>query len=112
MIKVLSILIGTQLVYSVSDFMGRMYMSKHGFHWSTFLTGWFLVYFIIRQIAMFGQLYVFAYVPLGKTMAMLAAASIILSNALGVLFLKELLSPAAYAGVTLAVIAMLIMAFR
>jgi hypothetical protein len=112
MTKVLWILIGTQLVYSISDFMGRMYMSKLGFHWSTFWTGWFLVYFIIRQIAMFGQLYVFAFVPLGKTMAMLAAASIILSNALGFLFLKEVLSPIAYAGVTLAVIAVLVMAFK
>ena len=112
MFKVLVMLIGSQLVYSASDFMGRLYMSRHGFHWATFFTGWFLVYFIIRQIAMFGQLYVFAYVPLGKTMALLAAASIILSNILGVLFLKEILTPAAYVGVSLAILAILIMTFR
>ena len=112
MIKVLSILIGTQLVYSLSDFMGRKYMSLQGFHWSTFFTGWFLVYFIIRQLAMFGQLYVFAHIPLGKTMAMLAAASILLSNLLGVLFLKEVLSGWGYVGVSLAILAILIMAFR
>ena len=110
--KPLIILIGTQLVYSLSDFMARFYMGRQGFHVSTFFTGWFFWYFIIRQVAMFGQLYVFAYIPLGKTMALLGATSIIFSNALGLLFLKEMLSPAAYAGVTLAVIAIIIMALK
>jgi len=108
----LLILIGMQLVYSVSDFMGRYYMVKHGFHVASFLMPWFLWYQIIRQIAMFGQLYIFAVMPLGKTMAMMGAASIVISNVLGFLFLKEMLSPIAYVGVTLAVIAILIMAFR
>lgn len=108
----LVILIATQLVYSGSDFMARYYMGRHGFHLSTFFTGWFFCYFVIRQVAMFGQLYVFAYIPLGKTMALLGATSIICANALGLLFLKEVLSPAAYAGVTLAVIAIVIMALK
>jgi hypothetical protein len=106
------VVIGTQLVYSASDFMGRYYMGKQGFHLATFWSPWFLGYQIIRQVAMFGQLYVFANMPLGKTMAMLGAMSILASNALGYLFLREVLSPMAYAGVTLAVIALLIMAFK
>lgn len=110
--NVLLVLIGMQLVYSISDFMGRYYMVKHGFHAASFFMPWFLWYQIIRQVAMFGQLYVFAVVPLGKTMAMMGAASIVISNVLGFLFLKEMLSPIAYVGVTLAVIAILIMAFR
>ena len=108
----LLILIGMQLVYSISDFMGRYYMVKHGFHAASFFMPWFLWYQVIRQIAMFGQLYIFAVMPLGKTMAMMGAASIVISNILGILFLKEMLSPLAYIGVTLAVIAILIMAFR
>lgn len=108
----LLVLIGTQLVYSISDFMGRCFMARQGFRLGTFLTAWFFWYFVLRQIAMFGQLYVFAYLPLGKTMAMLGASSIVISNILGLLFLKELLSPVAYAGVTLAVISFLIMAVR
>jgi uncharacterized membrane protein len=112
MSNVLLILVGTQLVYSISDFMGRYYMSKHGFHAASFLMPWFLWYQIIRQIAMFGQLYIFAAIPLGKTMAMLGATSIVISNLLGFLFLKEMLSPVAYVGVMLAVIAVLLMAFR
>ena len=112
MFNVLMILVGTQLVYSISDFMGRFYMAKYGFHGASFVSPWFLWYQVIRQIAMFGQLYVFTCVQLGKTMALLGATSIIISNVLGFLFLKEVLSPVAYAGVTLAVISILIMAFR
>jgi uncharacterized membrane protein len=108
----LLVLIATQVVYSLSDFMGRYYMARHGWHLETFLTGWFLLYFVIRQVAMFGQLYVFAYLPLGKTMALLGASSIVISNFLGLLFLKEMLSPLAYGGVTLAVIAFLVLALR
>jgi hypothetical protein len=112
MSNVLLILLGTQLIYSISDFMGRYYMSKHGFHAASFLMPWFLWYQVIRQIAMFGQLYIFAVMPLGKTMAMLGATSIVVSNVLGFLFLKEVLSPIAYVGVMMAVIAILIMAFK
>jgi uncharacterized membrane protein len=109
---ILLILVGTQLVYSISDFMGRYYMSKHGFHAASFVMPWFFWYQLIRQVAMFGQLYVFAAIPLGKTMAMLGATSIVISNVLGILFLKEVLSPVAYVGVMMAVIAILIMAFK
>ena len=108
----LLILVGTQLVYSISDLMGRYYMTKHGFHAASFWMPWFFWYQLIRQIAMFGQLYIFAVIPLGKTMAMLGATSIVISNVLGFLFLKEVLSPIAYVGVMMAVIAILIMAFR
>jgi drug/metabolite transporter (DMT)-like permease len=45
-------------------------------------------------------------------MALLGALSIVLSNVLGFLFLREVLSPVAYLGVALAVIAILVMAFR
>ncbi len=112
MFKALTVLIGTQILFSASDFMGRYYMHRLGFHWAAFISGWFLWYTIIRQAATFGLLYVFACIPLGKTMALLGAVSILISNALGLLFLKEVLSPAAYVGVSLAVIAILIMAFK
>ncbi|HUI90822.1 MAG TPA: hypothetical protein VLX68_01110 [Chitinivibrionales bacterium] len=104
------ILVGSQLLYTAGDFMGRVYMARYGFCAAAFLSWWFAVYFIIRTIAMFGQLYVFTAVPLGKTMALLGAVSIILSNALGLLLLKEVLSPAVYIGVTLAIVAFFILA--
>jgi uncharacterized membrane protein len=75
-------------------------------------SAWFWGYQLVRQVAMFGQLYIFANIPLGKTMALLGALSIVLANGMGFLFLKEVLTPAAYAGVSLAIIAFLLMAFR
>jgi len=85
-------------------------MTKQGFKLSTFLTGWFLIYFVIRTIAMFGQLYIFTTVELGKTMALFGAISIILSNLLGLLILKEVLPVGVYVGVSVAVVAFLILA--
>jgi multidrug transporter EmrE-like cation transporter len=60
---------------------------------------------------MFGQLYIFANVELGKTMALFGATSIILSNLLGLFLLNEILSPAAYIGLSLTILAFLILAF-
>ncbi len=108
----LLILMGTQMLFTASDFMARAYMKRHGFDLAMMGAAWFWIYQLIRQVATFGQLYVFANIPLGKTMALFGATSIVLSNALGVLFLREVLSPAAYAGVGLAVAAILVMAFR
>jgi hypothetical protein len=108
----LVVLICCQLLYSAGDFMGRVYMVRYGFCAAAFLSWWFAVYFIIKSIAMVGQLYVFTSVPLGKTMALFGAVSILLSNVLGFLLLKEVLSPAAYAGVSLAIIAFIVMIFR
>ena len=108
----LLILLGTQLLFTTSDFMARSYMKKYGFDLSMLASAWFWIYQVIRQVATFGQLYVFAHIPLGKTMALFGATSIVLSNVLGVFFLREVLSPVAYAGVGLAVAAILVMAFR
>jgi multidrug transporter EmrE-like cation transporter len=106
------LLVCTQLIFTTSDFMARVYMSRYGFTAAAFFSWWFLVYFLIRNIATFGQLYVVANMPLGKTMALFGAVSIVLSNVLGVLFLREILSPTVYIGVSLAVLAFIIMAFR
>lgn len=105
-------MVGTQLLFTASDILARSNMSKLGFHTATFLAPWFLIYFVIRILAMFGQLYVFTGVELGKTMAMFGAVSIILSNVLGFLVLKEVLSPQVYVGASLAVIAFIILAYR
>ena len=59
---------------------------------------------------MFLQLYVFASVPLGKSIALFGAISILLSNVLGVLLLGELLSIGAYIGIICAVLAYVILA--
>jgi len=108
----LIIIICTQLLFTTSDLLARTYMPRQGFVLATFLSGWFLIYFSIRTIAMFGQLYVFTTVELGKTMALFGAVSIMLSNIVGLLVLKEVLPTGAYIGVSLAVIAFIVLAFK
>ena len=106
----IAVIIGTQLLFTTSDLLARANMSKQGFALTTFLSGWFALYFTIRTIAMFGQFYVFTAIDLGKSMALFGAVSIVLANALGFLLLKEALSPAVYAGVVLAIMAFMILA--
>jgi multidrug transporter EmrE-like cation transporter len=103
------ILVGSQLLFTSSDLIGRYYMTRQGFTASAFISLWFLFYIFIRTLATFGQLYVFSSVELGKSVALFGAVSIILANVLGFLVLKEMLSPAAYIGVTLAVIAFIVL---
>jgi multidrug transporter EmrE-like cation transporter len=109
---VLLVLIGSQTLFTTGDFLARMNMGKFGYHASTFFHPWFLAYFLIRQVAMFGQLYIFSQVPLGKTAAMFSGASLLISNVLSFLFLHEILSPIAYLGVALAITAVIVLAFR
>lgn len=105
------IVIGTQLLFTTSDLLARGNMSKQGFVLSTFISSWFFVYFILRLIAMFGQLYVFTAINLGRTMGLFGATSLVLSNLLGLLVLKEILTPGQYVGIVLAITSFLILSF-
>jgi hypothetical protein len=104
------VIIVTQLLFTGSDLLARYNMPKLGFKFTAFLSTWFILYFLIRTIAMFGQLYIFTTIELGKTMALFGAISIILSNLLGLLILKEVLPIGVYLGVSFAVLAFLILA--
>lgn len=104
------IILGTQLLFTLGDLIARSTMRRHGFTWAAFLNAGFLVYFLIRQVAMVGQLYVFASVQLGRSMALFGAASIVLSSVLGLLVLGEHLSTTHYVGIMVAVTAFLILA--
>ena len=103
------VVVGTQLLFSVGDLMARANMRKHGFTAAAFLNLSFLVYILSRQIATVGQLYVLATVPIGKTMALFGAGSIVFANVLGVLLFGDVLSMRSYAGIVLAVLAFLVM---
>lgn len=105
----LLVVIGTQLLFTIGDLVARANMRKHGFTAAAFLNLTFLAYLVSRQIATVGQLYVLATVPIGKTMALFGAGSIVLANVLGVLLLGDVLSPRSYAGIVLAVLAFTVM---
>ena len=108
---IIFILIITQLLFTASDLLGRYYMVKFGFNVANFLSPWFVAYWLLKIIGIFGQLYVFTATKLGKTMALFAAVSIILSNVLGYLLLHEILTTREYIGVMLAILTFLILAF-
>ncbi len=98
------IIVATQLLFTTGDLIARANLRHSPFALSTFLSWWFLLYFAIRQVAMFGQLYVFAALQLGKTMAFFGATSIVVVNALGILLLGEVLSVQAYVAIGLVVL--------
>ncbi|HEX7599944.1 MAG TPA: hypothetical protein VF518_17125 [Polyangia bacterium] len=104
------LIVGTQALFTAGDLLARANMRKGGFVLANFITWWFITYFALRTLAMFGQLYVLANVPIGKSMALFGATSIALVNVLGVLLLGEVLSTSAYLGVSLAVLAFVVMA--
>jgi hypothetical protein len=101
----------TQALFTTGDLLARANMRKGGFVLSNFITAWFALYFALRTVAMFGQLYVLASVPIGRSMALFGAASIALVNVLGVFLLGEVLTPRAYVAVSLAIAAFIVMAY-
>src|SRR5688500_15245297 len=64
------IIIGSQLLFSISDYLGAKAMKAQGFTLASFFTWWFLTYTVIRQIAVFGQLYIYSTVELGRSVAL------------------------------------------
>jgi uncharacterized membrane protein len=104
-----AIIVATQLLFTMGDLIARANMRHSSFTLSTFLSGWFVLYFLIRQIAMFGQLYVFSALQLGKTMALFGATSLVVVNVLGVLVLGEILSIQAYLAIGLVVLGFIVL---
>ena len=102
----------SQLLFTTSDIMARYYMPKHGFKLATFLSLWFLAYCLIRLVATVAQLYVLTSYDLSKTFTLFGAVSLIIANLAGVLLFKELISPAGYVAMLLAVTAFLLLAFK
>lgn len=103
------VVVATQLLFTTGDLIARANMRHSPFALSTFLKWWFLVYFLIRQVAMFGQLYALSALQIGKTMALFSATSIVVVNALGILLLGEVLSLQAYLAIALVVFAFVLL---
>jgi multidrug transporter EmrE-like cation transporter len=85
-------------------------MRGQPFRLQTFCAVWFLVYFVVRQAAMFGHLYALTAIELGKSLAILGSVAIVFANLFGLLMLGEVLSVSTYLGVMLAVVAFLVIA--
>jgi len=106
------IVVGSQLLFTMGDLIARANMRHSSFSVATFLSWWFMIYFAVRQVAMFGQLYVFSTFQIGKTLALFSATSLVLANVLGVLLLGEILSVKAYVAIALVVLAFVVLSVR
>lgn len=104
------IIIGAQILFSISDVIGARAMKAHGFTAASFFTWWFFTYTVIRQVAVFGQLYIYANMDLGRSVALFGAGSIIIGNVMGFLLLKQAMTLPVYVGVSLAICAFLALA--
>lgn len=96
---IIAVIVGSQIIFTISDFLARKNMSSFGFTPQAFFSSWFAVYFFIRLFAMAGQLFVFSTVQLGRTAGLFGATSLLLSNLIGFFILKESLPVTAYFGV-------------
>ena len=109
--KPVVIVIVSQLLFTAGDLLARGHV-KDNFTVANFLTGWFAAYLLLRTVATFAQLYVLSTVEIGKTIALFGASSIVIANALGWLVLREVLSPITYVGISLAVLAFLVISWK
>jgi len=103
------VIVATQLLFTTGDLIARANMRNSPFVLWTFLNWWFLAYFLIRQVAMFGQLYVLSAMQVGRTMALFSATSLVVVNVLGILLLGEVLSTQAYLAIALVVFAFILL---
>ncbi len=108
----LFILLLAQGLFSFSDLLGRKGMSENGFSLSFFTQQWFPLYFFIHLLAMVGQLYIFANFSLGKSMILFGAVSILLSNTLGLVFLKEEVTTSAIVSGILVIMAIVVLFYE
>jgi len=109
--KPVAVVIVSQLLFTAGDLLARGHV-KDNFSVANFLTGWFAAYLLLRTVTTFAQLYVLSTVEIGKTIALFGASSIVIANVLGWLVLREVLSPITYVGISLAVLAFLVISWK
>jgi drug/metabolite transporter (DMT)-like permease len=110
-ILAVTIVVATQALFTAGDVLARTKLrTAPSFSLSALAAPWFITYFTLRQLAMIGQLYILATIDLGRTASLYAAASLLIAITIGILFLKEPLTPTGYLGATLAVAAITLLA--
>ena len=107
----LGVVLVAQILFSVSDIMGRYFMKHKGFHVDSFVSVWFAMYLLIRTAATFGQLFALAHLELGRSQTLFGVTGLVFANLVGLFFFKEALNPLAYVGVVIAIFAFLLVGF-
>lgn len=103
-------ILASQCIFLASDILGRHFMQKSGFHFSSFISLWFAIYVLIRMVATILELYVLTYTGIGKAFTLIAVTALVFTNIAGYLLFGEVYSFGVYVGISLAILAFVLIA--
>ena len=106
------VLLFAQGLFTGADVLARWSLAGEAFTLETLVGWWLAPFLVMKDLATLLLLYVYVHYKVGAAAAMVGSVSIVLGNALGFLFIGEVLSTSSYVGVVLAVMAVLLVAFR
>jgi len=106
------IILGSQTLFAISSLIARSATKDQTFTARYVLTSWFITFILIRLVATLLELYVLTRVNLGQTVALAGVCGLITANLIGVVFLKEVLTPLNYLGIGFAIIAILLLSHK
>ena len=111
--KIIFIIFLFQLIFSISDIMGRQNMKLAGeSYWNLIKRRWLIVYLSIRVIAVYLMLYVFYNMYVGRAIVCSAGMSLLISAVIGSLYLKEKVSKKSFVALGLIIVAIVLQGWR
>ena len=111
--KIISLIFFYQLLFSISDIIGRKNMKLTGKSYFYLIKKpWLISYISMRVIAVSLMLYVFYNVYVGRAVVCSAGMSLIISALIGSIFLKEKISNKSFIAVSLIVVALILQGWR
>lgn len=97
-----------QLLYTVSDTWKKVIFNAQGFSFTTLVKPAFLMAMALAFVGFLFQMYALSKIELSRTIVTLGMLAVIFSSAAGVLYLKEHLNAWNYAGIGLALAAIIL----
>lgn len=111
--KILFIIFFYQLLFSVSDILGRKNMKIAGQSYLSLIKRpWIIFYLSIRVVAVSLMLYVFYQMYVGRAVLCSAGMSLLISAVIGSLYLKEKISKKSLLALALIICALFIEGWR
>lgn len=105
-------LVLAQLLYTISDTWKKVVFNDAGFSVKTLTSPVFLATLVIAAIGFLCQMYALSKIELSRTIVTLGMLAVVFSAVAGVLYLKEHLNAWNWAGVALAVVAIVLVNVR
>lgn len=111
--EIILIIFFYQLLFSISDIMGRKNMkSVDESYWRLIRKPWLIIYLSLRVVAVSLMLYVFYNMYVGRAVVCSASMALLISAVIGSMYLKEKVSVKSKLAMTLIVIALMLQGWR